>query len=85
MVCLPSHLQMPLGSPSPAPALPAAPGSPQRPVPQAGQYESFSLRPYLDEYKEHPDIVMTSAAEPDFLARFREGEPCLSAGALFVI
>ena len=54
-------------------------------MPKAAQYECFSLRPYLDEYTEHPDIVMTSAAEPDFLARFREGEPCASVGALLFV
>ena len=57
-----------MGSPSQGRSLGAA-----APAAPAGQYESYSGRPYLDEYEEHPDIVMTSAGEGDFLAAFRAG------------
>eukprot|EP00887_Chlorella_sp_A99_P003219 scaffold9.g3219.t1 len=39
----------------------------------AKSHHTFSNRPYLDEFSDHPDIRLVKAVDPAFLARFAEG------------
>lgn len=50
------------------------PGTPEAAKPA---HESYSLATFEDEFQEHPDILMTRAADPEFLGMFGQGEPGL--------
>ena len=44
-------------------------------------FHSYSLRPYEQEFLEHPDLVATWAVDEAFLARFAEGFEAYRRGA----
>ena len=44
-------------------------------------FHSYSLRPYEQEFLEHPDLVATWAVDEAFLARFAEGFEAYRYGA----
>ena len=45
-------------------------------------FHSYSLRPYEQEFLEHPDLVATWAVDEAFLARFAQGFEAYRRGAL---
>ncbi len=48
--------------------------TPPSPKPEATAHESYSLATFSDEFREHPDIVMTRAVDAEFLDLFDQGE-----------